>query len=214
MLSRLAVLATLVILTIPVLQSRVAAFDPGKPGGSMAEYEAFDPPREMPEIQFVDENGRELTLADFRGRVVLLNLWATWCAPCIREMPDLDALAGARDGPNFTVLALSLDRKGVPQVKSFYEQHGIEHLGIYVDKDMKSFRSFPTPVLPSTFIIGRDGRALGGLVGAADWSSAEALALVDHYLGTSDGNTPQQAAAVPTGKKSRVPQSTAAVGSL
>ncbi len=182
MANRLTALALLVILTIPALQSSVAAFDPRQPSGSMATYEVFDPPREMPEIAFVDRKGRPLGLDHFRGQVVLLNLWATWCAPCVREMPELDRLAQLRGGENFTVIALSLDRKGVPQVERFFERRDIVYLDIYVDQDMKSFRAFPAPVLPSTFVIGPDGRVLGGLTGAADWSSDDALALVDYYL--------------------------------
>jgi len=190
---RLAILATLVILTIPALQSRAAAFDPAHPTGAMAAFEAFDPAREMPDIRFVDGDGRALTLEDFRGKVVLLNLWATWCAPCVREMPDLDELARLRGGPDFMVLALSFDRKGIDQVKDFYERHGIRNLDVYVDQQMKSFRSFSTPVLPSTFVIGPDGRALGGLSGPAEWASDEALALVDYYIGRAGEDTLQQA---------------------
>ncbi len=193
----LTALASGVILTIPAVQSSAEALDPNNLTGSFEPFEAIDPPREMPKLSFVDADGRKLDLGDFAGRVVLLNLWATWCAPCVREMPDLDQMQALRGGEDFVVLALSFDRKGVPQVERFYEQRGIEHLGIYVDDNMRSFRAIAAPALPTSFILDRQGRAVGILAGPAEWSSDQALALVDHYLGLLGASAPQEAADAP-----------------
>ena len=101
----------------------------------------LDQPRRLPEIRFADDQGHELTLADFRGRVVLLNIWATWCAPCRKEMPTLDRLQARFGGKDFLAIALSLDREGAPAVRRFYEKLGLEKLGIYVDPSGKGSRA-------------------------------------------------------------------------
>ena len=94
------------------------------------ELSVFDQPREIPEIRFADAEGRGLSLGDFRGKVVLLNVWATWCVPCRQEMPSLDRLQAQLGGDDFTVLPLSIDRAGLPAIKRFYEELGLRHLGI------------------------------------------------------------------------------------
>ena len=96
-----------------------------------------DQPRPLPEIRFADDQGHELTLADFRGRVVLLNIWVAWCAPCRVEMPTLDRLHARFGGKYFLVIPLSIDREGVAAVKRFYDKLGLEKLGIYVDPSGK-----------------------------------------------------------------------------
>jgi len=196
MANRLIALVALVILTIPALQSSAAASERPPFAGLMGDFEAFDPPREMPPIGFVDGDQQPVGIADFAGKIVVLNLWATWCAPCVREMPALDRLQAARGGDDFAVVAVSFDRKGVPIVERFFRRRDIDHLAIYVDKFVKTFRAIKLEALPTTYILGRDGRARGILVGPAEWDSPEALALIDHYLAAgSDANkTVQQAA--------------------
>ena len=179
---RLAAIVALVILTIPALQSSAAAPDRPPFAGLSGDFEAFDPPREMPRIVFVDGDERPIGIDEFAGKIVVLNLWATWCAPCVREMPALDRLQAARGGDEFAVVAVSFDRKGVPVVEQFFERRQIDYLAIYIDKFIKTFRAFKLKSLPTTYILGRDGRALGALAGPAEWDSPEALALIDHYL--------------------------------
>lgn len=93
----------------------------------------FEQPRLVPEMRFQDDQGHALTLADFRGRVILLNIWATWCVPCRQEMATLDRLESRLGGKDFLVIALSIDRKGVDAVRDFYREVGIGKLAIYVD---------------------------------------------------------------------------------
>src|SRR5216683_4193135 len=124
----------------------------------------FSPPderRSVPDLRFVDGDGRATSLGDFRGRVVLLNLWATWCVPCRREMPALDRLQAKLGGADFVVLPLSIDRGGLPPVKRFYEELGLQALGIFVDQSGAAMRELATPGIPTTLLVDRQGREIG-----------------------------------------------------
>jgi thiol-disulfide isomerase/thioredoxin len=135
-----------------------------------------DEPRPMLSPPFVDGEGRELTLGDFRGKVVLLNIWATWCVPCREEMPTLDTLQARLGGDDFHVLPLSIDRAGMPAIRQFYEEIGIRHLGMYLAEDIRAMMAFAAYGLPTTILIDRQGHELGRLVGPAEWDSPEAIA--------------------------------------
>ena len=132
----------------------------------------------MPELTFFDEAGNEVTLADFAGDVVVLNLWATWCAPCRREMPSLDRLQAALGEDGLTVIALSLDRGDVAKVRTFFEELEIANLAIYQDPQARAGRALGAPGLPTTVVIDRAGQEVGRLLGPAEWDSEEALALL------------------------------------
>ncbi len=146
------------------------------------EFQPLDQPRELPHLAFVDGDGRAIALADFRGRVVLLNLWATWCVPCRREMPALERLQAKLGGAEFIVLPLSIDRGGLPPVKRFYEELGLAALGVFVDQSGEATGKLATTGVPTTLLIDRDGREIGRLLGAAEWDSPEAIALIRRYL--------------------------------
>lgn len=133
-------------------------------------------PRQLLSPPFVDGDGRGLTLADFRGRVVLLNLWATWCVPCREEMPTLDRLQARLGGENFHVLPLSIDRAGLDPVRRFYEEIGIRHLGLYLSEDVRAMLALGAIGLPTTLLIDREGREIARRVGPAEWDSPEAVA--------------------------------------
>lgn len=139
-------------------------------------------PREMLSPPFIDGDGRDLTLADFRGRVVLLNIWATWCAPCREEMPTLDALQARLGGDDFHVLPLSIDRAGLGPVRRFYEEIGIRHLDMYLAEDIRAMATFAVAGLPTTILIDRRGRELGRLAGPAEWDSADNVALFENVI--------------------------------
>lgn len=168
------------------LASPPAAADGPPATGAMANFVPAETPAPAPAIRFRAGDGSETDLEAFRGRLVLLNFWATWCAPCVREMKDLDRLqahfADRDEGLPFTVLALSADRGGLPVVDRFYRKEGLSHLGQFNDPKMKSHRAFGALGLPTTVLIGPDGRELGRLVGPAEWSSPDAIALIEHYL--------------------------------
>lgn len=157
-------------------------------GGGQAEtassrsFVMHEAPRPLPEIEFEDGNGEALTLADLRGKTVLLNIWATWCVPCREEMPTLDALEAELGGPGFEVVPLSVDRAGPEVVRKFYAEIGIEHLGLYIDASMRASFDLQAPGLPTTLLIDSEGRELGRLVGPAEWDTPEMIAFLKDHL--------------------------------
>lgn len=142
----------------------------------------FDQPRPVPEIRFQDEQGHDLNLADFRGRAVLLNVWATWCVPCRKEMPTLDRLQARLGGKDFLVMALSIDRKGIEAVRGFYREVGVEKLAIYVDPSGKGSHALAVPGVPTTLLIDREGREVARKMGEAEWDSPEMIALIERAI--------------------------------
>jgi thiol-disulfide isomerase/thioredoxin len=147
-----------------------------------APLRVLDVPRPLPEIAFEDDRGRKRTLADFSGRTVLLNVWATWCVPCREEMPALDRLQQKLGGPGFEVLALSIDADGVAPVKRFYADNGIRSLRIYVDPAMRATGSLAVVGVPTTLLIDRRGREVGRRSGPAQWDGPEATRTIAAYL--------------------------------
>ncbi len=127
---------------------------------------------------FQNASGQAVSLESFRGRIVLLNLWATWCLPCRKEMPALDRLQAALGGPDFEVVALSVDRGGAGPSKKFLDGTGVATLALYVDPTAKLANAFKAVGLPTTILIGRDGREIGRLLGPAEWDAEDAKALV------------------------------------
>jgi thiol-disulfide isomerase/thioredoxin len=164
------------------------------PGNSVAatnplEISVFDEPRGLPEIKFADRDGLTLTLADFRGRAVLLNIWATWCVPCRKEMTGLDHLQAKLGGDDFIVIPLSIDRGGAAAVAGFYREVGVEKLGIYVDPSSRASHDLGVPGVPTTLLINRDGREVARKMGAAEWDGAELVALIRRTTETGAGDT-------------------------
>lgn len=136
-----------------------------------------------PEATLVGRQGTEVGLADFRGRVVLVNFWATWCAPCLREMPSLERLQARLGGEAFTVIAASQDFDGWAKIAPFLDRHGLDRLPVYHDPKARLAQALEVRGLPTSVLVGRDGREIGRLTGPAEWDSPEAVALVRHYLG-------------------------------
>jgi len=136
-------------------------------------YTLHPEPRPLPDIEFKDREGKELRLSQFKGKVVLLNVWATWCPPCRREMPTLDKLQGALGGKDFEVMALSIDRAGVHAVEAFFMEIGVKHLRLYIDQSMAAMRKLAVVGLPTTLLIDREGREVWRYAGAAEWDSDE-----------------------------------------
>ncbi len=150
--------------------------------GLMQFFEPAVPARPAPEITLFDGDGNLVPLSDFKGRVVLLNFWATWCAPCVREMPTLDRLQAKLGGPGFTVIAVSEDRGGAKVARPFLKKLGLDNLGVYVDVGGKVTRALGVTGLPTTLLIDAKGRLRGGLSGPAEWDSPEAVALIRYYI--------------------------------
>ncbi len=150
---------------------------PWKTDSGLTAFEPHSAPRDLHPIRFSDEHGNEQALAAFRGRVVLLNVWATWCAPCREEMPTLDRLQAALGGPSFEVAAVSIDTQGLPVVQAFFRQIGVRHLHPYLDTfhDVAELVSIGVPL---TLLIDRQGRETARKMGPATWDDPSVLATI------------------------------------
>lgn len=142
----------------------------------------FATPKAIPELRFQDASGKPRSLGDFRGKVVLLNVWATWCAPCREEMPALDRLQARLGGERFQVLALSVDLQGASIARKFYEDVGIKALPLYIDTSAKAAFVLDAPGLPATLLVDRKGREIGRHLGAVKWDSPEVVQQLERAM--------------------------------
>jgi thiol-disulfide isomerase/thioredoxin len=155
-------------------------------GSSNALSSSFpEHPRDLPALRFTDADGHDLSLADFPGRPIVLNIWATWCTPCRQEMPSLDRLQAAVGKSQLLVLPLSIDSQGAFAVKAFYRELDLRNLDIFLDRSAQASHELATVGIPTTLLIDRDGREVGRKIGAAEWDSPEVLELVRRRLGLS-----------------------------
>jgi thiol-disulfide isomerase/thioredoxin len=149
--------------------------------GGIAALAINASPRPMPALTFSGSGG-PVELSSFKGRIVLLNLWATWCVPCREEMPAMDRLQGIMENDNLAVVAVNIDTARLERPKAFLQEIGAKNLVFYTDSTAKSFstlqQSGKVVGLPTTFLIGRDGCELGVIAGPAKWDGADALALL------------------------------------
>ncbi|MBE7184140.1 MAG: TlpA family protein disulfide reductase [Methylobacterium mesophilicum] len=139
-------------------------------------------PVQIAGFPFKAGDGGDLTLDSFRGKAVLLNIWATWCPPCRKEMPSLDRLQATRDANSFEVVALSVDKSGAERVKPFYEEIGIGRLKMYLDAPGASMQALKIVGLPTTLLIGPDGRELARWTGPKEWDEPATVAEIDRLL--------------------------------
>ncbi|KAB2919503.1 MAG: TlpA family protein disulfide reductase [Hyphomicrobiaceae bacterium] len=150
--------------------------------GQMAAFVFKKTPEELGEVKFQDGTGTERTLAQWHGKVVLLNLWATWCAPCRKEMPALDRLQKELGSDSFEVVAISVDRTGLPGARKFLEETKVESLALYVDPTARLATTLRAVGLPATLLLDRQGREIGRLLGPAEWDSEDAKRLIRSAL--------------------------------
>lgn len=146
--------------------------------GHVQNFTAHDEARAIGEAVFKNKDGEKIGFDAFRGKVVLVNLWATWCAPCRHEMPSIDRLAQQLKGPDFDVVAVSVDLGGDDKAKAFYEEIQVGNLDFYIDPTGRIGAAFRAFGLPLTVILDAEGREMGRLVGPAEWDSPEAVDLV------------------------------------
>lgn len=167
--------------TQPPAGPQAAPAGPGSNPLSQGHVAAFvfrKAPETLPEIKFQDASGSDRTLADWRGKVVLLNLWATWCLPCRKEMPSLDRLQKEMGSDKFEVVAVSVDRKGAAASKKFLDETQVERLGLYVDASTRMSSDLRVIGLPATLLLDTEGREIGRLLGPAEWDSEDAKRLI------------------------------------
>ena len=156
--------------------------------GEMLKLVFHDKPRARIVETFRDFYGNGITLADYSGKVVLLNFWATWCPPCRAEMPSIDRLAGAMGGKDFAVISMSTDRGGVEKVAEFFKDIRVEHLKLMHDRSGNMGRQAGVLGLPVTLILDREGREIARLLGDADWDSPEATEILRRIIELTGGD--------------------------
>lgn len=150
----------------------------------LGEFVPSSAPFPAPPVTFSDAAGSAVELSNFHGKLVVLNLWATWCEPCLREMPSLDGLQ-SRFGDRIMVLAISEDRGGAKTVEPFIAKLGLRSAKVYVDPKSEVGHAFEVRGLPTSFLIDQDGKVLGRVEGAADWGSPKMLAVIEPRLSAS-----------------------------
>ena len=185
----LTVLLVLCGAAVLVLSLRPARIEkvPQAPAASSAspnlgQFTALPAPLPAPALAFTTRDGATKQLADFKGKLVLVNLWATWCGPCVEEMPSLQRLQ-TQLGDKLTILAISEDRQGETAVAPFLAKNGIQHLAIFLDPKSAATNELGAQGLPSSYLIARDGTIVGKEEGGAAWDSAEMLAKLTPYIG-------------------------------
>ncbi len=155
--------------------------------GEVAAVKVANSPLKLPELAFQDAAGKPLSLAHWRGRTVLLNLWATWCVPCRKEMPALDALQQRLGSPDFEVVAVNIDTRDPDKPKAFLKELGISKLAYYADSTAKTFQDLKAIGrafgMPTTLLVDRQGCELGTIAGPAEWASDDAVKLIQAALG-------------------------------
>ncbi len=157
--------------------------------GEVAALTLAHTPFRVPNIAFKDGEGHERRLADWHGRTVLLNLWATWCVPCRREMPALDKLEGDLGGKDFEVVAVNIDTRDPNKPLAFLKDVGVTHLAYYSDETAKVFQELKLAGkafgMPTTLLVGRSGCEIGEMAGPAEWASPDGIKLVSAAVGAA-----------------------------
>jgi len=146
--------------------------------GALAAFLVKPERKLLPDIGFHDGAGKGLKISQWKGRVVLINLWATWCGPCRKEMPALAELQARLGSKDFEVVAISIDRKGIEASSAFLKETGAQALKLYVEPSSRILNELQALGLPATVLVDRKGREIGRLLGPAEWNSPEAVTLI------------------------------------
>ena len=163
--------------------------DSGPPiEGQVQNYEPLDAPLAFPDVTVLAQEDGPVTLDRFKGKFVVLNFWATWCGPCIRELPSLDRLNTELGGEKAQVVLISQDRGGFKQTDRFLKKLKVDFPDNFIDERLKLSRAIGVVSLPTTILIDADGMEVGRLIGAAEWDSPEALELVNWYIDKADAS--------------------------
>jgi len=150
--------------------------------GALAAFLVKAERKPLPDIEFADGSGKAVKISQWQGRVVLINLWATWCAPCRKEMPALAELQSKLGSKDFEVVAISIDRKGIEASSAFLKETGADALKLYVEPSSRVLNELQALGLPATVLVDRQGREIGRLLGPAEWNSPEAITLIEAAL--------------------------------
>ena len=160
------------------LEAQNIAFAPK----GLQNFKATIPPKPIPSVAFLDGAAKNRTLKDYLGRGVVLNFWATWCGPCVREMPHLDRLNALIRKNGIDVLVMSEDRNGAKLVEKFFQINGLKHLLPLRDPKGKLMRRLAVRGLPTTILIDSLGREVGRVVGPVEWDKPDVVAFIRRLL--------------------------------
>lgn len=149
--------------------------------GTVNSFIPVDPPRGVEPVKLVRNASEALDMSAFRGKVVLLNIWATWCPPCLRELPALDRLQARQGDKDFEVVAVAVDRAGLEAIQGFYDRLQIRNLTLYHSTAEEFGRAYPVDVFPASFFLDREGRVLSFMRSLADWDDPAADRLIESY---------------------------------
>lgn len=150
--------------------------------GEVAAVTMATAPLRLPDLAFEDAQGKPRKLSDWRGKTVLLNLWATWCVPCRKEMPALDELQGKLGGKDFEVVAVNIDTRDAEKPKAFLKEANLTRLGYFADQKAKVFQDLKAVGralgMPTTVLVDAQGCEIGTIAGPAEWASEDAIKLI------------------------------------
>ncbi len=158
--------------------SNLKELDTRPDGSRVLNMVVHEIPRAVPAFGFVDGAGNHHGLKEFRSKIVVLHFWATWCIPCRAELLTVNALQGELGGEEITFVPLSIDRDGAALVRQYYDDHGIEHLNVYIDEGMDAAQAMLVNGIPYTILIDREGREMARILGDRNWIAPDAVALM------------------------------------
>ncbi|MCQ8241228.1 TlpA disulfide reductase family protein [Rhizosaccharibacter radicis] len=164
-------------------ESRAEEPPPAGPHMALPSAIVAHPPTALPPFGFTDENGRPRSLADYKGRPVVLNFWATWCVPCVSELPALSRLAAATAPDGVAVLTVSVDRGGVDAVQRFFRSHAIVGLPVLSDPHSAALSALNIDGIPTTLLVDREGRERARAQGAIDWNQPDSRDVLRRLIG-------------------------------
>jgi len=155
--------------------------------GEVAALSMASAPLKLPDLTFEDADGKPRKLSDFRGKTLLVNLWATWCVPCRKEMPALDELQGKLSGPNFEVVAINIDTRDPEKPKNFLKEANLVRLSYFSDQKAKVFQDLKAIGralgMPTSVLVDAQGCEIANLAGPAEWASDDAIKLIKAAMG-------------------------------
>ena len=182
-----ALAAALILVVIVALAPEIPRELPGpRIEGQVQNFIITNAALPAPPMTWTDADGANISLADFRGKVVMVNFWATWCAPCLRELPSINELQAKLAGDDFTVVAINIDKEGKQVAEPFATRLGLDRLDLYLDPALVVARAMGVQVMPTTIVYDREGREIGRLMGGAEWNSPEAIALLRFIIENPD----------------------------
>lgn len=171
--------------TVPIPEAELAILDAIQTG-EMQKLALHRAAKQVPDVPLETRTGDTVQLSDYKGKVVLVNFWATWCAPCRKEMPALDALNRDLGGPDFEVVLIATGLNPAPAIDTFFAQAGIETLETLLDPRQKATAAMAVPGLPVTVLLNRDGFEIARMQGEADWNAPEAQAIIRAMITSED----------------------------